>query len=90
MNNLGRFLLFLFFIFCCVSVALANVSCGLIDVQATTEDMRLQNVLFCIQFSFRPLRDFVDPCQIVAFDVHVLAGRLSKILFRFGENINLP
>ena len=89
MNNLGRFLFFSFF-FCCVSVALANISCGLVDVQEAREDMRLQNVLFCIQFSFCPLRDFVDPCQIVAFDVHVLAGRHSKILFRFRENINLP
>ena len=48
---------------------------AMVDVQAATEDMRLQNVLFCIQFSFRPLRDFVDPCQIVAFDVHTTCAR---------------
>ena len=28
-------------------------------------------------FSFCLLRDFVYPCQIVAFDVHVLAGKLK-------------
>ena len=46
-NKLGRFLFFF-----CVTVALANVSCGLIDVQAATDDMCLQNLLFCIHVLF--------------------------------------
>ena len=73
-NNLGRFLL----IFFCVSIALANVSCGLINFQVATEDMHVFAKCHVLHtFSFCPLRDFVDPCQFVSFDVHVLAGRLK-------------